>query len=226
MYEGEQTVPVLVLPEGQYGADTAAALVVHPPAGDTTAVATTSSGEGKTHTANTPVLLTMPGTWTWAWTVTGTGAGKRYEEVRVAPAPVDVPLAGTLVYATTADYARWLQAAPPVGAARSLRVASERVDELLRTAVYQTDAEGLPVDQEQRDALRWATCAQADYQRAIGDPYGRGALGTLTSVSIGSVSIGRGVTASGTTAPPRYSDQAVSYLATAGLLGHGPWVGW
>lgn len=226
IYEGEQATPVLVLPEGSFGVDTVATLTVTTPlAVAGSPIACTSSAGGQTHTATTPVLFNGPGLWAYRWDVTGTGAGTRYDTVAVAPPPSTVPEAGR-VYATTADYARWLSAAPPAGAYRALWVASRRVDELLATSLYDTDTDGYPLDVEHRRALRLAACAQADYMRAIGDPYGRGALGTLSSVSIGSVSVGRATTASGTTAPPRFSTDAVQFLAEAGLLNHGPITGW
>lgn len=225
-YDGEYVLPVLTLPDGTFDGTTAATVTVHDPLGGTTSVTATASDGGQTHTADSPVQLTMPGIWLYAWTVTGTGAGTRFEQVQVAPAPTADTPAGVLVYATTADYAWWLDAAPPVGAARSLRVASERVDELLRGALYETDSQGYPSDAEVRDTVRWATCEQADYQRAIGDPYGRGALGTLTSMSIGSVTVARGKTASGSAAPPRYAESAARRLKRAGLLTTAPWQGW
>lgn len=225
-YEGEATVPVLTLSAGEYGLDTVVSLVAVSPSGAAGSTITCTASEGgQRHTADAPVTLTEPGTWVYRWTITGTGAGTEYTQVGVAPAPQTAPGPGR-VYATTADYARWLSAAPPAGAYRALWVASRRVDELLTCALYDTDDDGYPVDADYRQAMRLATCAQADYQRAIGDPYGRGALGTLSSVSIGSVSVGRAVTASGSTAPPRFSADAVQFLAAAGLLNHGPITGW
>lgn len=226
-YEGESTRPVLVLPAGAFGVDTAVTLTPYAPStGAGASITCTAADGGQTHTANTAVTFTEPGLWTYRWTITGTGAATRYSEDAVAPAPTAAPMTGVRVYASTADYARWLSATPPTGAYRALVVASQRVDELLTSAVYDTDVQGYPVDTNQRQALRLATCAQADYMRAIGDPYGRGALGSISSVSIGGVSVGRAVTASGTTSPPRFSIDAVQFLNAAGLLNHGPITGW
>lgn len=226
IYEGEAATPVLTLPDGGFGVDTAVTLVATSPSAVAgPSIACTAADGGRTHTANSPVTFTEPGTWTYRWTITGTGASTTYTEQGVAPAPLTPPGDGR-VYATTADYARWLSATPPAGAYRALWVASQRVEELLSCALYDTDGDGYPVDAEQRQAMRLATCAQADYMRAIGDPYGRGALGTLSSVSIGGVSVGRAVTASGSTAPPRFSRDAIDFLNRAGLLNYGPITGW
>nr|WP_026185105.1 hypothetical protein [Salinispora vitiensis] len=226
IYEGETVTPVLTLTDGGVGADTAVTVTVTGPDGVAGApIGCVASDGGQTHTAAATVTFGQPGQWVYAWSITGTGAGSSYDTVAVAPAPMTSPADGR-VYADSADYARWISAAPPAGVGRALWVASRRVDELLTTAMYDTDDDGYPVDAGHRQAMRWAACAQADYMRAIGDPYGRGALGTLSSVSIGSVSVGRAVTASGTTAPPRYSHDAREFLFQAGLLNQGPVTGW
>lgn len=224
--EGESVRPALSLADREHGADTTVTLLVTDPGGEQTGPITCVPGDGgATHTAAVPVLLAVPGLWTYTWSVTGTGQGTYHDVVSVAPAPAGAPGPGR-VYATTEDYARWLSAAPPPGAARALWVASRRVDEMVACAIYDTDADGYPTDPELRQAMRLAACAQADYMRAIGDPYGRGALGTLSSVTIGSVSVSRAATGDGSFRPPRYSADAMEYLASAGLLGHGPITGW
>jgi len=133
------------------------------------------------------------------------------------------------VYATPEEYAAWLAPeaeapTPPAGAARALRAASGRIDELLIAAVYDTDEDGKPTETAHIEALRDATCAQADYQQATGDPYSTGATGQWASVSIGSASLSRGQAAGGGTAgASTYSSEAEGILQRAGLVPHEPW---
>jgi hypothetical protein len=129
------------------------------------------------------------------------------------------------VYATEAEYAAWLGTAAPAGSTRALRAASGRVDELLIAAVYDVDEDGMPTDEAHLAALRDATCAQADYQRAVGDPNSVGAAGQWASVSIGSASLSRGQAAGGGTASsPKYSSEAYGILQRAGLIPREPWI--
>lgn len=129
------------------------------------------------------------------------------------------------VYATEAEYATWLGTTAPAGSARALRAASGRIDELLITAVYDTTAEGMPTDADVVEALMEATCAQADYQRAIGDANSTGAAGQWSSVSIGSASLSRGQAAGGGTASPaKYSSEAYGILQRAGLIPNEAWI--
>lgn len=127
------------------------------------------------------------------------------------------------VYATEAEYATWLGSAAPAGSARALRAASGRIDELLIAAVYDTDEDGKPTDSAHIEALRDATCAQADYQQSSGDPYSTGVSGQWASVGIGSVSLSRGQAKGGGTVVPTYSSEAEGILQRAGLIPHEPW---
>lgn len=125
-------------------------------------------------------------------------------------------------YATTAEYA----ASPLTDGTttdRALVAASLDVDTLLTTAVYATDANGLPTDTDVADAIRDATIAQAQYAAGLGDNANVGA-GRITQAQIGSVSFQRRGSG-GQDTPGRYSPQAVQILRQAGLLGHGPY-GW
>lgn len=168
-------------------------------------------------------IAPAPGDYHLVWTVTGTGAGVRSDTVHVTPLPADTP-AGLRVYATTADYARWVHAAPPVGAVQALAAASRVIDELLLAAVYDVDAAGMPTKAAHITALRDATCAQAAYAAATGDRLAVGA-GHISQASIGSVSFQRGG-ATGGEAPGRYSPQAWAILQQAGLTGHEPQAPW
>lgn len=133
------------------------------------------------------------------------------------------------VYATPVQYAAWLAAGetpgdPPAGAARALRAASGRVDDMLLTANYPVDAAGMPTEAGHVTALMEATCAQADYQRAIGDPNGVGTAGQYASVKVGSASMVRGTRAGGGTEKPApWSAEAWSILQREGLVPEAPW---
>lgn len=156
------------------------------------------------------VVLDEPGLWDVVWTVTGTGAGiEPFETLQVAPT---VTKSDARVYATTADLAKHLDAAPPVGARRLLRKASRTVDYLLIGAVYQVDDDGLPTDPDIKAAIRDAVCAQAEHLDADEQ------AGRYTEVQIGSVRLRRA--AVGTVGPGGESvaQDAVDALALAGLL--------
>jgi hypothetical protein len=176
-------------------------LTVTPSAGDTTAtvLATSPTGTTSTPTASpngdrsvwTALLpLTSPGTWVAVWTVTGTGAGVEQRDEITARPVLPVSTTGQRVYATTADLANYLEAAPPEGARRLLRRASRRVDDALLTALYDVDTAGMPTDPLVITALRDATCAQVEYWATSGaDPGGADAV--YDEVAIGSARLSR-----------------------------------
>ncbi|MGW2292718.1 hypothetical protein [Streptomyces phaeochromogenes] len=93
------------------------------------------------------------------------------------------------VYATPEQLAAWTGQPAPADAERLLTRASEDVDDALLSAVYRTDAAGMPTDLAVVQALADATCAQVEYQVATGDD-GTGAAGRWGSVSIGPVQLG------------------------------------
>lgn len=119
-----------------------------------------------------------------------------------------------VVYATAADYAAFTGKPAPEGIDASLARASERIDELLIGAVYDTDDQEMPTDPRERDAITRATCAQAAWMLATGDPYGVAAA--FKDISIGSVRLSRA--GSGESAPARHAPDAGRILHTAGLL--------
>jgi hypothetical protein len=119
-----------------------------------------------------------------------------------------------LVYATPADYTDYTRAPAPADIEGDLERASERIDELLLCAVYRVDDDGRPTDPKEREAIVRATCAQAAWSREVGDKYG--VASAFKSVRIGSVQLDRA--GSGESGPPRYAQDAVSILRTAGLL--------
>lgn len=76
------------------------------------------------------------------------------------------------VYATPSDLEAWLDPVP-ADAVRRLRSASAQVLYATRGAVYEVDADGLPVDAELKTAMRDATCAQVALWAQLGiDPDG------------------------------------------------------
>ncbi|MFJ3867906.1 hypothetical protein [Streptomyces nigra] len=92
------------------------------------------------------------------------------------------------VYATSGDYAEFTGQTAPAGIERLLARASEDVDSALLSAVYSTDADGMPTEADVAAALRDAVCAQVEYQQETGDT-GTGAAGRWDSVSLGPVSL-------------------------------------
>ncbi|MFE0877313.1 hypothetical protein ACFW4X_21060 [Streptomyces smyrnaeus] len=92
------------------------------------------------------------------------------------------------IYATPEQLTAWTGQPAPAGAERLLARASADIDDALLTAVYATDAAGMPTHPDTVQALADATCAQVEYQLAMGDD-GTGAAGRWDSVSIGPVSL-------------------------------------
>ncbi|WP_424183849.1 hypothetical protein ACOBQX_17980 [Actinokineospora sp. G85] len=121
------------------------------------------------------------------------------------------------VYATTADLVDYAgETAVDDNSPRLLARASELVDSLLVAAVYDVDAQGYPVDEQVRDALRRATCAVVEWWGETGDPVGAGAQ--FTEAALGTLRLKRAETGSA----PDIGPNAVHILATAGLLAHAP----
>jgi uncharacterized protein YciI len=118
-----------------------------------------------------------------------------------------------LVYATASDYVDYTRKPAPADIEGELERASERIDELLTVAVYRTDESGMPSEPDERQAIQRATCAQAAWSLATGDPYG--VASTYKDVQIGSVKLGGRTDVGG---PPRYAQDAVSILRRGGLL--------
>ncbi|MCF6467400.1 hypothetical protein FAF44_03085 [Nonomuraea sp. MG754425] len=120
-----------------------------------------------------------------------------------------------VVYASADDYAAYTGKPAPDGIDAVLARASERIDELLVTAVYDVDpVTELPTKPKEAEAIRRATCAQAAWTVAVGDPYGVAAA--FSDVKIGSVSLKR--SGDGGAVPARHAPDAASILRTAGLL--------
>jgi hypothetical protein len=182
-----------------------------------TELGASSTDDNHTWTADVPPYQ-RPGRWYHVWTVTGTGAGRIVNPVDVEPDPIGA--AGRRAYATTADLANWIHAAPPDDAERMLADATREVDGLLVCAVYPVDADGEPTDAKHRAALRDAVCEQVAWWIDTGDP--SGAVAIYGSLSAGSISVGRATAAAARGADARVAPGVRQILAGAGLLGHAP----
>lgn len=120
-----------------------------------------------------------------------------------------------MAYATEDEFAAFLAPdSPPAQARRLLDTASDQIDELIKFAVYEVDAEGHPVSAQIADALTKATVYQAHYLMTTGDETGANA--NVSSLPQGGLSIGRTFGSAGRS--PRYSENAIGVLRTQGLL--------
>lgn len=125
------------------------------------------------------------------------------------------------VYATDSDYLEFTEEdEAPERLESKLRRASAQVESHIRTARYVTDDDGYPTDQAIGDALRDATCAYVAYWEETDDITGAEAV--AGPVKIGSVSLGgtsTGGASSRTPGDTRRSDEAITILRNAGLIG-------
>lgn len=131
------------------------------------------------------------------------------------------------VYATPEDYdaSPYGQATAPEDIAGRLAIASRDIDDLTRSAVYDTDEAGQATDEDVRDALRQATIAQASYGINPSAGLAEGELPAgVSSASIGSASITRQKAAPevrvGTIA---YNPRVLQILRAENLLHREPW---
>jgi hypothetical protein len=114
------------------------------------------------------------------------------------------------VYATADQYETYTGATAPTDIDYRLTRASAFLDaQVLRSCWYAVDDSGLPTDAVVAAAIADATCAQAQWGVEVGDITGSFMAG-FGNASIGSVSLGRSVTAvSGSDAPGRQVAPAV-----------------
>lgn len=131
------------------------------------------------------------------------------------------------VYATPEQYEAYTCASAPADIEYRLARASEFLDaQVFRMCRYTVDTAGLPTDPVVLAAFARAVCAQAQWGVDVGDVTGAAGVG-WGSVKIGSVQLGRSVTAvSGADAPGRQVAPAVwdalqssDLLATGFLMG-------
>jgi len=118
-------------------------------------------------------------------------------------------------YATLQEFTDFLDPDPvPANAARLLKNASRKLDQLLIGAVYDTDAEGLPTDPELADVFREAVCLQAQYIAALADE--TGANSNINQMRVGDVYYFRALSVVGN-GTPRVSPDMLDLLRTAGV---------
>ncbi|MEU6651281.1 hypothetical protein ABZ904_18010 [Streptomyces sp. NPDC046900] len=95
-----------------------------------------------------------------------------------------------MAYATVEELTEFLAPDPvPANAARLLDRASTKLDQLLIGAVYDTDADGLPLDPALAAVFREAVCIQAQYIADLGDETGANA--NVSQMSLGNQTITR-----------------------------------
>ncbi|MGM5065726.1 hypothetical protein EU244_012830 [Rhodococcus qingshengii] len=92
-----------------------------------------------------------------------------------------------LVYADADDLTTWLGEPAPDNAASLLRHASSRVANACRCDIYDTQPNGLPVDDDIREALMEATCAQAERWKELNVNPAAGAGGLAVQVTSSSI---------------------------------------
>lgn len=139
------------------------------------------------------------------------------------------------VYATAEDLAAAPWSTPTTaGVDRLLATASRLVRRATMTAIYHTDADHLPTDEDLREAMRQATCAQVATWLAVKvDPLAGGAQASAVltaSKSLGSGSISYDTSAAGSVnAAQAKADAATSLgmdayliLSEAGLVSSRP----
>lgn len=133
-----------------------------------------------------------------------------------------------MAYATRAALSTWVGTSQTLPTDteqdRLLERASQDIDLLLITAVYDVDSGGNPTDSDVAEALSDATCAQVEWWLEIGDEMG--AASAWDDVAIGSVRLGRGNGSGGDGAStPPVAPRAAQRLQLAGLLPGAPIMG-
>ncbi|MGW1679389.1 hypothetical protein [Saccharopolyspora sp. NPDC002376] len=101
-------------------------------------------------------------------------------------------------------------------ASRMLARASDEVELATMSAIYTTDAAGMPTDPTVVDAMREATCAQAVHWIETGDE--SGTAGQWASVGIGSINLARTANGAASTPAGHLPDTVARPLRLAGLL--------
>lgn len=130
-----------------------------------------------------------------------------------------------LVYAEPSDLVAWTGQAAPDNAEVLLRSASLLVRQATRSAVYATDADGLPTNAAEAGAFLSATCAHAAALAGAGvDPLAAGTDAGVSATSIGSASVSFDASGLAARASLRTSlcPEALAILDAAGLLGQAP----
>ncbi len=123
------------------------------------------------------------------------------------------------VYATEAEYRTWSGDLDATVSESLLARASLAVDYALIGAWYSVNGEGMPIETVHIEALRDATCAQAQWYDETGDTSGSGAADQMQSASIGSAAYTKGYTGGGSNAGgmPSLCPTASQILRVAGF---------
>jgi hypothetical protein len=130
--------------------------------------------------------------------------------------------------ATSAEYAAWAGAAGPSNIDAILRSCTTLVFDATKTAIYAVDANGLATDTVVKNALRDATCIQAQAWVSLGiDPAAGGAMQTAKTAKrkkIGTAEVEyteielKAVTIARADAYSSLVPEAATYLRTRGLI--------
>jgi hypothetical protein len=154
------------------------------------------------------------GAWKYRVDVSGPVTDVRYGSWTVVDGDPTIPPPGA--HASLADLADLVSPLPDLAEQMLVR-ASRLIDRALLTAVYD------PADAAVIAALREATVEQVAGGLASGDKQGLGVLTTVSSFSIGKLSVQR--PAATTVAPTTGGliHQAWLVLQLAGITGQGPW---
>jgi hypothetical protein len=133
----------------------------------------------------------------------------------------------TRVYATPDDLTAYTGSSAPANADALLAKASRMLDSaVFRLCWFAADADGLPTDDLVRQAFTDAVCAQAAWWDQLGDSTGAMGAG-WGNVAIGSVNLGRSVTAvSAADSPARQiADEVWDVLRSPDLTQDRLWIG-
>ncbi len=202
-------------------------ITITPSAGGSPVVGPTSAGviaaDAATYTYTWSVAAAIPpGDYTVVWQA-ATPSLSLSGVVTVVRQPDESPSPG--VYASVDQYRAWSGdwGTPNTRLAVDLRRASEVIDVALVGAVYQTDADGMPVAPMVIDCFMRATCAQTQYVIANNDP--ANVKDQYLNSNVGGVALTR---APGTMAKalPPLAPQAAAILRVAGVLPAAPLVSW
>lgn len=134
-----------------------------------------------------------------------------------------MPLPYIRVYATADDYAQYVTGGTSVGAnvpaniGYQLQLASAVIDFAMTGAIYDTDDNQMPTDDDVIGLMCLATCQQVEFQIDYDD--NSGAKSIYDSVSISGVSMHRVAGTAGNTLPPLGQQAALTLFNASALPG-------
>lgn len=129
------------------------------------------------------------------------------------------------VYATQADYEASPYGATPAPADidNRLAVASDDIDELVFSAVYDVDEDDLPTDADVLAALKKATIAQAKFTKDRDDESGAGQVATEVAIGTARIKYGSSSGQGDGSGSGRFSPRALTILRNAGVIPGAPY---